>query len=249
MISHCAAGVSSTPSARATRQVSATASSRRRRQAGSSRSSPIGRWLRAVAAATGAWRASFSHSTAFSFSADANLGTANAAGARAVSSPMFEATVITVRGVFCTMTPGRSSHASMKPIVPPTTLLSGKRPRIISMCSMPFRRGTMVSASAWIRPSASSSAGAFTVTSRSSTGSRNSVTASGRVVSTSLAVSQGQPVGPDQRSRARASHAHDRHTAAIEPNRENPANRAGPENRDASVHVTSPNPTAWCRTP
>ena len=52
MISHCAAGVSSTPSARATRQVSSTASSRRRRHAGSLRSSPIGRWVSAVAAAT-----------------------------------------------------------------------------------------------------------------------------------------------------------------------------------------------------
>ena len=43
------------------------------------------------------------------------------------------------------------------------------------MCSMPFSSGTIVSAGAWMRPSASSSAGAFTVTSRRSTGSRNSV--------------------------------------------------------------------------
>ena len=148
MISHCASGVSSTPSAAATR---AGLGDRRPRAGGATpdrcaaRRSAAG--VRAVAAATGACRASFSHSTAVSLPST-RTSAPDRRRSSAVSSPASEATVITVRGVFCTITPGRSSHASMQPMLPPTTVLSGRRPRIVSMCSIPFSSGTTVSAGA-----------------------------------------------------------------------------------------------------
>jgi hypothetical protein len=72
----------------------------------------------------------------------------------------------------------------MRPMLPATTWVSGRWSRSVCMCSMPLSSGTTVCGDAATRSRASSSDGAFTVTRRSSTGSRNTETTSARAVRT-----------------------------------------------------------------
>ena len=136
--------------------------------------------------------------------------------------------------------PGRSSQASIRPIVAPTTRALGRAGGSCACARCRSAAGSLSRAGASNRPSASSSAGAFTVTSRRSTGSRSSVVTSGRTVSASRAVSQGQSLGRDQFGRVRPGDADDRNAGAHEPDGEHAADCSGAEDPDCARKPSRP---------
>ena len=186
MIAHWASGESVTPSAAATAQASASACLQRGAPLGSLRSSPTGRCVIAVAAARAASRASFSQRTAARCRRRGrrypNAERLDAASASGIRGDRHD----DVPGVGWTITPGRSSQASIRPMLRTDDSAarqaargSSARARGRSAAGRPARRRLDT------RSSASSRSGALTVTSRLDRLASRS-TPRGRTVCTSL---------------------------------------------------------------
>ena len=236
MISHSAPPArASTPSAAATAHVSATASSSRRRQSGSLRSSPIGRWVSAVAAATGACRASFSQSTAASLPSIADLGTGPAEQLDRLRAGVGGDRHHDVAACSARSRPGRSSQASIRPMLAPTTRAVREALGGASACARcRSAAGRRSRPAPRTRPSASSSAGAFTVTSRRSTGSLQLGRHLGPHRLDSGPCLRVSPSDVISVGRVRAGDADDADAGAHEPDGEHAADCARAEDRDRS---------------